>query len=190
MEFLEKKEGSEIKERGLQYAIPSNRKSIKEILLEEQKGFCAYSERYVQHTDQADIEHFDGRLKDTTNDGYENWYVVLSWMNSHKPKKIEPFLPILLPFNPLLKSRIRYDGGQFVEVSKDDLEAKRLVEYLGFNKYELVQDRNKHVGRLQMLQGLLAPSEFDELLRKDNFYLSYASALKVELGIDYSDYLQ
>ena len=77
---------------GLIYKKKSNRLKIRKILLKEQLGFCAYSERFISQIDKVDIEHFDPRLKLSDSDNYLNWYAVLAWMNEHKPKKIEPYL--------------------------------------------------------------------------------------------------
>ena len=76
-------------------------RQIRETLLNEQRRFCRYSERFVQATDSCDVEHLDPRLKGTDRDGYWNWYAVLHWINSlNKPRKIEAFLPILEPHSP------------------------------------------------------------------------------------------
>jgi hypothetical protein len=80
--------------------------------LQGQRGFCAYSERYVRETDAADVEHFDPRLKGHAEDGYRNRYATLAWMNRHKPRDIHRFLPILPPDSDLAL-RIKYQSGLF-----------------------------------------------------------------------------
>src|SRR5690606_33497693 len=115
----------------------------------------AYSERFIKSTDSVHIEHFDGRLKPTEEDGYKNWYGVMAWFNEHKPKKIDPFLPILEPFSDDLKQRIKYEDGIYKIIREVDDEAQNLIDYLGFNKPELFSDRQKHISRINRLLEML-----------------------------------
>jgi len=185
MKYLSKKNDSEILKKEWKYETKSQRPKIRAALLKEQKGFCAYSERYIQQTDSPEIEHFDPRIKPTSKDGYQNWYAVLNWLNIHKPKKIEPHLPILHPSSPDLKERILYKDGLFQVANKDDEEAQNLINFLGWNKMEVVTDRQKHVQRVKFMKEMLAEETlFLEQLKKDKLNLSFATALEAELGID------
>ena len=85
MRYLKKINNSAIVVNNLNYANAGQRADIRAALINEQQGFCAYSERFIKHTDSVDIEHFDPRKKDTTDDNYYNWYATLRWLNSHKP---------------------------------------------------------------------------------------------------------
>jgi hypothetical protein len=191
MHYLKKDENSEVIKQHLSYNQPKDRNLLREQLLLEQKGFCAYSERYVKATDKRDIEHFDPRLKNTDNDNYYNWYVVLSWINEHKPKKIEPFLPILNPFSIEVIHRIIYEDGIFKVVRQDDIEAHNLIKFLGFNKRELTEDREKHIKRLQSLRELCGnDQDFIELLKKDKESLSFITALEKELSLNLKHLLE
>lgn len=184
MKFLQKTEDSEIIARALTYDRQSDRSEIRRLLKIEQKGFCAYSERYIQETDSPEIEHFDGRLKGSDEDGYSNWYLVLRWMNSHKAKKIEPYLPILSPYAEDLADRIRYDDGLFV-AREEDAAAQNLINYLGFNRYELCTDRNKHIERVKMVLREFCDNDKELLkayLLEDPIQLSFITALEIELG--------
>lgn len=185
MKYLQKIDASEIVEEEWTYDKKSDRPKIKRVLLEEQQGFCAYSERYVGKTDAVDIEHFDPRIKNTTNDNYRNWYAVLHWLNIHKPKLIVPHLPILHPSAADLSERIIYEDGLFQIVEEGDTEAENLINFLGWNKPEVVEDRQKHVQRIQFMKEMLNDNElFLNQLRNDKMNLSFATALEVELGID------
>ncbi|HMR86944.1 MAG TPA: HNH endonuclease domain-containing protein [Saprospiraceae bacterium] len=82
-----KSQNSEIQQKGLVY--PNNRTQIANILFAEQKGFCAYTEEYIERTDAEDIEHFNPTLKGTDDDGYENWFLVKHQWNSEKSTKWE-----------------------------------------------------------------------------------------------------
>ncbi len=104
-------------------------------------------------------------------------------MDAHKPKKIAPFLPILEPHSADLHDRIYYEGGIFKCIDDGDIEAKNLIEFLGLNKYEVSEDRRKHIGRVKQLRSWNSETEFLEYLKTHRQELSYASALEKELGI-------
>ncbi len=158
----------------------------------EQKGFCAYSERFIKHTDETHIEHFDPRLKETAQDDYFNWYAVLPWFNSHKPKQIESFLPILLPNSPDLSTRIAYQNGIgiFQAVNPEDIEAKNLARFLRWDSFELYEDCQKHLQRIRTLHELCGDEALFRLkLKSEKDNLSFATALEAELGINIADLL-
>ena len=99
MQYLTKNTNSEA--IILKYTNTIERIKIREILLRtEQKGFCAYTERFVRHTDSAHIEHFYPKKEYPDKiDDYYNWYVVMAWINENRPKKLttkkrKTFLPI------------------------------------------------------------------------------------------------
>lgn len=186
MKFLRKKADSLVIGEGLSYAVQSQRPRIRQLLKNEQQGFCAYSERYFQNTDETHIDHFDGRLKNTNEDGYYNWFVVLARMNTTKPKKIAPYEPILSPHSGDLATRIQYKGGTYSPIDENDLEAKNLIKYLGFNKLELADDREKHIARIKFLKSHLQEQEFEEHLQIFPNQLSFITALEVELGMSLS----
>src|SRR5215207_3899824 len=90
---------SEILAKGIAYISTnsSNNKKISEILFTEQKGFCAYTDEYISRTDARDIEHFNPTLKDTSEDNYNNWFLVKHQWNKEKSYKWSEFQPILHP---------------------------------------------------------------------------------------------
>jgi hypothetical protein len=168
------------------WRYPRDAVGIRRELLREQLGFCAYSERYVKATDSYDVEHFDPRLKGHADDSYWNWYATLHWVNSHKPRKIEPYLPLLPAHSPDVPSRIAYEDGQFVPVRDGDVEAENLIKYLGWNRPELAMDRQNHVRRVRDLQGFFEHDHagFLSHLREHPANLSFITALEAELGLD------
>lgn len=183
MRYLSKTESSRVLAEGWQYARANDRPQIRDALLEEQSHFCAYSERFIEHIDAVDIEHFDPRLKGTDRDSYWNWYAVLHWMNQHKARRIEANEPLPQPHDASLRVRIRYVDGFFFAVDDADIEATNLIRYLGFNKPEVWRDRKSHVRRILDLRDRLAmtPDEFVEWLCRDPKNLSFLSALEAEL---------
>ncbi|PHR14784.1 MAG: hypothetical protein COA40_00990 [Aequorivita sp.] len=189
MKYLGKRANSEIIEKKLNYETNNQREEIRKLLVQEQNQFCAYSERYIKETDSVDIEHFDGRLKSSEEDNYYNWYGVLTWFNSHKPKKIDPFIPFLIPHSADLKDRIKYENGIYIIINEEDIEAQNLIDYLGFNKVELFNDRKKHINRIATLLEMLNKDidSLKEHFKKDKDSLSFATAIEVEFEIDLED---
>jgi hypothetical protein len=184
MRYLKKSPQSPIIANGWQYEKQSDRPNIRDALKREQMGFCAYSEEYLSPITQVEIEHFDPDLKETAADSYWNWYAVISWMNSHKSKKIAPYKPILNPSSPDITQRIKYEKGLFVTTDSNDREAKNLIDFLGWNRPEVCEARRAHVSRIRDLQQLCGddPLFFDTLIHHPE-NLSFFSALQVELGI-------
>ena len=185
MNYWTKNPESPIINSGLSYEAASQRLQLKSLLLEEQKGFCAYSERHIIETDAHEIEHFDPNLKHTPKDNYHNWYAVGRWFNMYKPKKLdERFLPILLPHDETTKQRIIYEVGIFKTVETDDIKAKNLIDFLGLNKIELCNDRNNHIEALKNLRQLCGDDElFIQQFKLFRQNLSFITAIEHEFDI-------
>jgi hypothetical protein len=183
MRSLKKTVNSTILTQDLQY--PKDAQKIRELLKAEQNQFCAYTERFIGEKDAAvDVEHFDPRLKDTDRDSYWNWYAVSHWLNLRKPRKIEPFEPILQPYTDDLLERIHYVDHEFQPVRVDDQEAQNLINFLGMNRPELYDERLKHVEFVRELRELSGSIEsLSDFLIKHPKNLSFFSALQVELGL-------
>ena len=186
MRYLKKIADSLIVANGLNYANVGERADIRNELVKEQLGFCAYSERFIKHSDSVDIEHFDPRKKNTTDDNYLNWYATLHWLNSHKPNIIDPFLPILTPYTSDLNSRIKFENGLFTTVNQQDVEAQNLIDFLGVNKFEVSTDRNKHINRIKSLKKLCGTDDqlFIQKMVEDQDNLSFATAIEYTFNID------
>lgn len=179
MKFLRKNSELLASNSDLRYKKSGDNSHIREKLMAMQLGFCAYSEKYLEHLDSVEIEHFDPRLKDTDRDNISNWHAVLRWMNAHKPKNIEPYLP-LPNFDSWNFSRLEYSHGQFT-CEKDDVETKNLIEFLGVNRPEPTEARRKHVAQIAQIQKLMGDLTLEEILRIE--HLSFPTALENELGI-------
>ena len=192
MQYLSKLTDSKIVTEKLIYSNAIQRGEIRAILIQEQSEFCAYSEVYIRSVDEVHIEHFDPRLKNTMEDNYQNWYGVLAKMNTNRPKKMEPYLPILHPSSEDLFKRIFYADGIYQPFDLvDDLEANNLIKFLDLNKQEILEYREKHLKRIRNLKGLCGDDElFFEILKESKDNLSFATALKHELGIDVAKLLR
>lgn len=182
MQFLKKNPQSALTQ--LRYSKEKERDELRKGLLREQYGFCAYSERFVKQSDSCNIEHFYPKGENPTKkDDYMNLYAALSWMDEHKPKKIEPFLPILEPHSDELHERVVYEGGIFKCVKAGDVEAQNLIDFIGFNKYEVSEDRRRHISRVKFVKDSLSSKDFETYLKSHKDALSFATALEKELGI-------
>ena len=187
MRYLGKRKDSQVIQAAWQYSNTRHRPKIRTELLTEQHGFCAYSERYVTPMDAWEIEHFDPRKKNTTDDDYWNWYAVHRRMNQLKMhRSIVDYLPILSPYDPSVSSRIQYEYGQFEPIDAADQAAQNLIDFLGWNEPSLAQERAMHIQRkLNDFSRFFKHdlSGFIEYLSQDPMNFSYITALEAELGV-------
>jgi hypothetical protein len=187
MKYLAKDSQSPIIAANWKYSTPSHRPKIRQQLLNEQHGFCAYTERYVAPLDACEIEHFDNRQKNTPADSYWNWYAVHRWINQRKPR-IEKFLPILIPHDPSLSKRIHYSEGAFRALDRTDLEAVNLIDFLGWNDPTLAAFRQKHIALIRDTQNRFFrddPEGFRAYIVENPANLSFRTALAAELGLKF-----
>lgn len=86
MKFFGKNPDSEILRENLTYQEnrSENNRRIKEILIQEQHNFCAYTEKYFEPMDSVEVEHFDSSIKYIDN--YFNYYAVLRKPNLYKKR--------------------------------------------------------------------------------------------------------
>lgn len=196
MKFLKKHTNSKIITENLKYSNVSDRDTIREILLKEQKGFCAYSEEFFKNADGKQIEHFYPQNEyPQKKDEYSNIYLVKEHINQNRPKKLttqtRTLLPILNPYSNEITNRIKYAKGRYkFEVEDDDIEAKNFRDFLNLNRPELVEDRKNHVQRVLKIKELASnETEFMQVLSKDKLYLSYITVLENELDQNFENLL-
>ena len=174
---------------GLKY-IPknsNNNRKIAEVLLKEQKDFCAYTDEYISRTDAKDIEHFDPTLKDTVADNYSNWFVVKHQWNKEKSYKWPDFQPVLHPTARDLEERIIYSDGDYFAKSAADTEASNLVSLLKLDDPGLAAKRKNYIKRKRddmKAYGQDVATFFTTLINDDNCQVSYLRAIKEEFGFD------
>lgn len=186
MNYLSKSEDSIILIENWTYSRRSHQSHIRNALLEEQYGYCAYTEDFVTPMYAVDVEHFNDTLKGTEDDSYWNWYAVGHKLNLKKPR-IAKYLPIMKPYDPSLKERIFYADGEFQVVNEDDIEAKNLISFLAWNDPILAEYRADVVANLKDLRDELFNGDEDAFiayLRKRPENLRFITVLRVELGID------
>ena len=183
-----KVENSKIVAEKLKY-VPqnsTNNRKIAEILLEEQKFFCAYTDEYISRTDAKDIEHFDPTIKGTDADSYSNWFLVKHQWNMEK-KEWGKHQPVLHPTARDLEERIIYSGGDYFVAAKIDQEAENLVKLLKLDDPGLAEQRKKYIARKE--QEIQAWHQdpttfFTVLINADKRSVSYPRAIKEEFGVD------
>ena len=76
MKFLSKNADSKILKEGLVYRAKGSNTVLRNLLIEEQKNYCAYTEKFLQPLEQVDVEHFNSAKKGTPEDNYYNYYAV------------------------------------------------------------------------------------------------------------------
>ena len=165
----------------------TNNKRIVDILLGEQKMFCAYTDEYISRSDAKDIEHFNPTLKDTDQDNYYNWFVVKHQWNMEKSEKWDKFQPVLHPTALDFEERIVYIQGDYVVKRKDDIEAKNLSDLLKLDDIHLANNRKKYIARKRdeiALDGNGVYDFFATLMNADPCQIKYTRAIKEEFGID------
>ncbi|MDD5306575.1 MAG: hypothetical protein PHU25_04565 [Deltaproteobacteria bacterium] len=195
MKFLSKNTGSAILAEGICYDRNGHNTRLRDMLLAEQCGFCAYTEKRVDGLDSVDVEHFDKTKKG--DDDYFNYYAVLHGANLRKRGKEERhagaafFASLFFQDRDELNSRIRYVAGDGVyeETTAGDDEAAALIDFLGFNDSCLCEERIRHI---KMLRDIFEDdAKYDEQKRRDWFtahpeHLCFVTAVEEELGIDLS----
>ena len=158
------------------------------LLLKEQKGFCAYTEHYIGFDDANDIEHFNPNLKDQPNDNYYNWYKVKHLPNQRKTDNwIEP---ILLPYVENFEDRVIYNEGEYFAKLNDD-EANNLIILLDLNNQKRVEDRKNYIKRRResindrkLQTDLEIKKYFQDKIDNEINSISYLRAIQEEFGID------
>jgi HNH endonuclease len=174
---------------GLQYIISNsaNNKKIAEILLVEQKNYCAYTDEYITRTDAKDIEHFNPTLKGTDADSYDNWFMVKHQWNKEKSDKWEKFQPILHPTAEDFEERVVYSKGDYIAKWSEDIEANNLVKLLQLDDAILAENRKKYIDRKKKEIALFqqdAATYFTTLIDDNSCSVLYPRAIKEEFEVD------
>ena len=188
MKRVLKSSNSEIITKNLQYKSNGDNSILGNLLLKEQKGFCAYTEHYIGYDDANDIEHFNPNLKDTPKDNYYNWYKVKHLPNQRKTNNwIDQ---ILMPFDENFETRVIYSEGEYFAKPNDD-EANNLIILLDLNNQKKVEDRKNYIKRRKESindRKLLTKSEIENYFKDkiDNEIktISYLRAIQEEFKID------
>ncbi|PKP15753.1 MAG: hypothetical protein CVU07_09100 [Bacteroidetes bacterium HGW-Bacteroidetes-23] len=144
MKRVFKNPNSKIILENFRYRSNTNNSNLGNLLLIEQRNFCAYTEHYIGSDDASDIEHFNPNLKDKPEDNYFNWYKVKHLPNQRKTKNwIEN---ILMPYDESLENRVLYFDGEY-HARPNDEAANNLIILLDLNNPKRIEDRKRYIKR-------------------------------------------
>jgi hypothetical protein len=177
MKRIVKTDNSQVVSDNIQY-VPGNainNRKLKEILLQEQLNFCAYTE-FRTDDEEYDVEHFNPTIKN--KDDYYNWYAVLHSVNNHKSEKWVQ--PVLEPTSEDLEERIWYSNGYY-KFNADDLHAYNLVEELiDLNNERWVKRRSEYINRMKLISNKFNLFEYFQGHPSE---VQFRRALETELNI-------
>jgi len=185
MRFLEMPDAAPQAFGGLTYAIKGHRAHIRRLLVDLQRGYCAYSERWLDEPlDSEEIEHFTNDIKGSEHDGFFNWYVVLRKANQLKMgKHWSEYQPLPEPYTVEVQQRLDYKEGVFCPKNQGDQPISNLIEFTGAQDYPVVAERRNHISRIRWYRTQLTAEQFEQMFREDPRQLSFPTAIEAELGI-------
>lgn len=189
MNRIIKDANSKILQQKLKYLVknPHNNQKITQILSEEQKKYCAYTQEYISVADTGNIDHFNPTLKGNDQDNYYNLFLAKDKWNKYKSNKWFKYQPVLHPTAVDFEKRIVYADGYYLTHASTDIEAQNLIDLLALNYPALVDKRKRYIARIN--EEIKAFNEdpnifFSTLIDKTPWSVSYLRAIKEELGID------
>lgn len=212
MKFLSKNADSEVLKKGLVYGKnrPIQNKEIRDLLVAEQKNFCAYTEKYISGLDSVEVEHFNSSKK--YNDDYYNYYAVIRKANTYKKDekyRDAQFFESLF-FQKHFDKRIQFvaEAQDYKEIDAEDTEAKDyiakglfyavidagdteardFINFIGLNNPDLSSDRWRHINRLAGLFN--STLEMAAYLKNHKEELSFITAIENKFNIDLSEFYQ
>ena len=165
---------------------PNNQK-LRKKLLEEQKQFCAYTEKYIEELDSDEVEHFNSTIK--YNDNYINYYAVIREANLYKKDEIYKnatfFTSLFFQNKEQFEQRIKFQDNIYIETDKNDQESKDLIDFLGFNNQNLYKQRKRHLNRLKknFEDANYSKNQYIEYFNEHNEDLSFITAIEKEFDI-------
>ena len=187
MKFLSKNAVSVILDKGIVYR-KGNNEELRNLLLLEQKNFCAYTEKYVENLDSVEVEHFNSSIK--YKDDYYNYYAVVRKANLYKKDELyknAPFFDSLF-FQKDFDARIRFVAEDLVyeEINVGDTEAADFIDFIGLNYNDVYEDRKKHINRLKTI--FSAIDDKIAYFREYTTELKFITAIEGVFGVDLSEF--
>lgn len=188
MKYLKKNSASEILKDNLKYIEGRSNTELRRKLLEEQEGYCAYSECRVTFG-ETDVEHFNSKLKNT--DDYYNYYAVRTSVHRKKTqtertekfreRNAEFFTTLFFQSANGFAERIGYFAVDHIyeELDLNDTDAQYFIDFLSLNDPELVRERKRHIERLQEI------NEFSDIRGYLNKYpeeTNFPTAIEATFG--------
>lgn len=185
-----KSNNSKILQENIEYIPNGDNSNLRDMLFDEQKGFCAYTETYLDRTDQKDIDHFNPSKNFQDRNRYGNLFLCKALWNKEKSSKWEVYQPILHPTAQDFEERVIYnkDLKIFEAKNETDVEAKNLVGLLKLDDPDLSDMRKRYLRRMQDYAdayGIRIEDFFVKLITENNLvHLRFLRSIKEEFGID------
>jgi hypothetical protein len=177
--------------KDVKYSKNGDNSILREMLFNEQKGFCAYTETYLGRTDQKDIDHFNPSKDYEERNNYLNLFLCKSQWNKEKSNKWADFQPVLSPFNDDFEKRISYNKELklFEAADENDNEAIFLVKLLKLDDYDLSVERRKYIDlTLELMSYYETPTiYFNKVVQKNLSELKFIRSLEEEFKINIWD---
>lgn len=170
----------------MKYKVNGDNKKLANVLCDEQHNICAYTETYLGRSDKKDIEHFNPQLKETSDDSYQNWFLVKAQWNGEKASKWDAYQPIMHPKDDEFDQRIIYFEGEYIAASADDVEAINLIRLLKLDDHELAIERRCYLENLKEtleLSGKNVQQYIDDLLVMRPSLIYFIRAIEEELNV-------
>jgi uncharacterized protein (TIGR02646 family) len=172
----------------MEYIKDGDNSILRQILFNEQKGFCSYTETYLGRTDQKDIDHFNPSQDYNERNNYLNLFLCKSQWNKEKSNKWKEFQPVLSPLNDDFNNRISYNNELklFEATNENDVDAKNLVKLLKLDDYDLSIERKKYIELChELIKHYESPTVyFQKVTQKNLTELKFIRSLEKEFGID------
>jgi hypothetical protein len=169
------------------YTYPIDKVAILAQLEIEHDSYCAYTEEYFCPGYARDIEHFNPTLKNTTGDGYQNWFAASTRFNRKKGSKARwlKHQPILHPTDANLETKLIYEAGYYIATDPNDVHTKNLQKFLFLNDLGLPRARIAYINMLkELLKGYNGDlDKLRDFLLKNTVLIKYRTAIKTELNI-------
>lgn len=172
----------------MEYIKDGDNSILRQILFNEQKGFCSYTETYLGRTDQKDIDHFNPSQDYNERNNYLNLFLCKSQWNKEKSNKWKEFQPVLSPLNDDFNNRISYNNELklFEATNENDVDAKNLVKLLKLDDYDLSIERKRYIELChELIKHYESPTVFFQKVTQKNLTeLKFIRSLEKEFGID------
>lgn len=190
MRRQEKNIKSKILEKKIEYIPNGNNSELRQLIFNEQKGFCAYTETYLGRSDQKDIDHFNPSKHLCGRNEYENLFLSKALWNREKSNKWEKYQPILSPTAIDFEERIIYnkDLKIFQAKNENDIEAYNLIKILKLDDADLADERKRYIERITdyaKAYGITIQEFINKLIKKNHFeHISFIRSIEEEFIIE------
>jgi uncharacterized protein (TIGR02646 family) len=153
--------------------------AIKEVLVQETHGKCAYCESKLQHIHHGDVEHiYPKSLNPTKSFEWTNLTLACEVCNQNKSNKDPLMSHIIDPYVVDPEDHLMFLGGLiFTKGTQEGTSTRILLE---LHRAELVEMRNRHVDNIMRIYAQIQDVSLPMITRK----ALYEDLIKNETGPD------